>query len=93
MNLEFFDSPNGSGNRMCLIEGGMIVAKAGLTNEEIKRMLETGEGVTTREGEYQGKPSLTTFVGFASNGVTINVSAVKTHKGAPRAKVAIEYVD
>lgn len=93
LELEFFESSNGSGNLVALIDGGVITAKAGISAERAAQMLETGEQVRAVAGEYKGEPTLNYLVGFGSNGTVVTLKGIKAAKpGSNRPKVAPEWI-
>ncbi len=91
--LEFFENPNGSGNLLAFVEGGLVVVKAGISIPDAVAMLESGDKVKAVEGEYQGKPSTTYLVGWAGNGTKVAVKGITAHKSSPRAKITITLLD
>jgi hypothetical protein len=91
MKLAFFTGKNG--HRLCPTSEGLIVAHQDLTDEQIAKALEAGEGRMV-EGEYNGKPSRSILVGFDNGNTTeIEVKALRARKATPVAAVTLEFVD
>ena len=92
MKLDFFENPT-SGNLMCITTEGVIVAKRGMTAEQVVTALESGEA-RVLEGEYNGKPSKSILVGFGRDAVlSIDVKKLQARKSSPAVAVEITYLD
>ena len=92
MKLDFFENPT-SGNLMCITTEGVIVAKRGMTPEDVAKALQNGDA-RVLEGEYNGKPSKSILVGFGREAVlSVEVSKLQARKSSPAVAVEITYLD
>ena len=93
-DLKFFEKEE-TGNLMCFTSEGLIVAKKGMTEKEIKSALESGDDCRVVEGEWKGKPSKTILVGFGDSREPVMEISVKKVQARKNSSVAIEitYLD
>jgi len=90
MKLEFF--PGKNGHMLCPTSEGLIVINKDIKLEDGIKLLESGEARVV-ESTFNGKPSTSILVGFAStNSTQVEVKAIKAKRSAAVA-VSIEYVD
>lgn len=80
--MKFFKAK--SGNWVCPVDGGLIVAKGTMTPKEIEKALATGEA---------RQLDTNILVGFGGEEIEVSGNKVVARKSTPAADVTIELVD
>jgi len=94
-NLKFFEKEE-TGNLLCFTTEGLIVAKKGMSEKQVKMALESGDDVREVEGEWKGKPTKTILVGFGDSRdpvMEFSVKKIQVRRSSGAVAVEITYLD